>query len=78
MKTFAFAATCLFIASAASAQVQNAAPGSGAANNAAAGYSQTQQPQNSANSAGGPSKPVNNFAPGSGAANNATVGVGQK
>jgi hypothetical protein len=76
MKFVGLTAACLLVASAASAQVQNFAPGSGASNNASAGYGQTQTPPVSGNSAG-TSSSVQNFAPGSGAANNATVGHAQ-
>ena len=74
MKSFGMAAACLLIASAASAQVQNVAPGSGAANHSGVGYSQTQQPAVVAPPPLGPAPVINNNAPGSAAANNATVG----
>jgi hypothetical protein len=76
MKTFGLAAACLLVASVASAQVQTTAPGSGAANNAGAGYNQTQTPPASGTSAG-TSSSVQNFAPGSGAGNNAAAGYAQ-
>jgi hypothetical protein len=74
MKSFGMAAACLLIASAASAQVQNSAPGSDAANHAGVGYSQTQQPAAVAFPASGPARVIDSSAPGSAAANNATVG----
>ena len=73
MKTFAMAAACLLIASAASAQVQRNAAGSDASNHVGTGYSQSQQPDVVAPAAG-PARVIDNNAPGSAAANNATVG----
>jgi hypothetical protein len=78
MKSFGLAAACMLIASAASAQVQNYAPGSGASNNAVVGHTQTVNPPASGNSApAGPTTGVQTSAPGSGAANNATAGLSQ-
>src|SRR5437763_7429848 len=77
-KTVIAIAAALFAASAASAQVQTFAPGSGAANNAVVGHSQTQQaPASGPSAPEGPVTSVQTSAPGSGAANNAGVGYSQ-
>ena len=77
MKPFGLAAACMLVVSAASAQVQSSAPGSGAANHAGVGYNQTQQPPVSGPSGQGPTTSVQSSAPGSGAANHAGVGYNQ-
>lgn len=75
MKSIGMAAAFLLIAASASAQTQRAAPGSDAGNHAGNGYSQTQQPQATGPSAGGPARAVDNNAPGSAAHNNAAAGL---
>jgi hypothetical protein len=71
-KSFAIIAASLLVASAASAQVQNTAPGSGAANNAGAALSAPAPSTASTSGYVQPATPrkIDNTAQGSGAANN--------
>ena len=73
-KSFLVIAAGLLVASAASAQVQNATPGSSGANNAGAALS-TPAPAPSANVAPTAPRKIDNATPGSSGANNASAAI---